>query len=353
MRFAAQGISGTAPDPEAAVGRMLAVQGQDLGQALWAVGVRTHGATLATVRDAFDRGALVRSWPMRGTLHVVRPDDLRLLLALTAGRTLRSTARRADALGIDAAVVARARDVTVSALAGGPGLVRDDLSTVWRRAGIDPGGGRGSHLLLHLAQEGLVAWGPTARVGQRLVLLDEWAPPATAPSATTPDERDEALRRVLLGYLRGRGPAPATDAAAWTKLPLGDVRRARAAAGAAVEDLGDGLLALADRPAVGGVPAGHLLPGFDEYLLGYADRSAQLDPEHAARVVPGGNGVFLPMAVVRGRVVGTWSRTERAAGVSVTVTPFTPLDAAATRALDAAATRFGTFLGVPVASAAR
>ena len=345
-RFAAQGIAARGLRPTEVVERMLAVQGQDLGQVLWAIGVRAPGSTRDDVRGAFDRGELVRSWPMRGTLHALRPDDLRLLLSLTAERTLRTIARRGAELGIDDALLGRAREATIAALEGGRALVRDDLFAAYRAAGIDPAGGRGYHLVLQLAQERLVAWGPTARVGQGLVLLDEWAP-ATAD----PPDRDEALRRVLLGYLRGRGPATEADAASWTKLPLGDLRRARAVAGDAVEDLGDGLLGLADRPKAARVPTGHLLPGFDEYLLGYADRSAQLDPAHADRVVPGANGVFLPMAVVRGRVVGTWKRTERRAEHLVTVTPFVALDASSVRALDAAAARYAAFLGAPVVTA--
>ncbi|WP_022904254.1 DNA glycosylase AlkZ-like family protein, partial [Curtobacterium sp. B8] len=158
----------------------------------------------------------------------------------------------------------------------------------------------------------------------------------------------EALRRVVAGHLRGRGPATEADTAAWTKLPLGDVRRGAAAAGDAIERLGDGLLALADRPAPGGVPTGHLLPGFDEYLLGYADRSAQLPVAHQDRVVPGGNGVFLPMAVVRGVVAGTWTRAERSTVVRLVVTPFEPLDPAAVRALEVAAERYARWLAAPV-----
>lgn len=346
LRLAAQGIGARGTDPVAAVARMTAVQGQDLGQVTWAIGVRSPGATREDVRAAFDRGALVRSWPMRGTLHALAPDDLRLLLSLTAERTVRSLARREAELGIDEALLGRARDALVAALTDGPALPRDDVSTVWRAVGIDPSAGRGYHLLLRLAQEALIAWGPTARAGQGVVLLDAWAP----PREPVPD-RDEALTRVLRGYLRGRGPATVADAAAWTKLPLGDLRRGVAALGDEVEDLGEGLLALVDRPEPGGLPTGHLLPGFDEYLLGYADRSAQLDAVHADRVVPGGNGMFLPMAVVRGRVVGTWTRAERSRGVTVTVTPFEPLDAAACRSLEAAADRLGLFLGAPITCA--
>ncbi len=348
MRLAAQRIGVAGGTPLDVVTHMTALQGQDLGQCLWAIGSRALGVTRGDVRAAFARAELVRSWPMRGTLHVLRPDDLRMLLSLTAERTLRSTARRADQLGLDPDTVDRARRVTVDALHGGRSLDRDGVLTRYRQAGIDPAGGRGATLLFRLAHEGLVAWGPmspnrpTSPSGQELVLLDEWA-----PAADTLPDRDDALGRMLVGYLRGRGPATEADAASWSKLPLGDLRRARAVAGDEVEDLGDGLLALADRPVVDAVPMTHLLPGFDEYLLGYADRTGHLDPVHADRVVPGGNGIFLPMVVHRGQVVGTWSRSERTQDVRVTVTPFASLTAGAERAVVRAASRYGRFLGLP------
>jgi hypothetical protein len=343
MRLAAQRIGVAGGSPLEVVTHLTALQGQDLGQALWAIGSRALGVTRADVRAGFDRAEYVRSWPIRGTLHVVRPDDLRMLLSLTADRTMRSTARRASDLGLDADTIASARRTTIAALQGGRSLDRDGVLARYRDAGIDPAGGRGYHLLFLLAHEGLVAWGPTGRVGQELVLLDEWAP-ATAP---VPD-RDDALGRMLVGYLRGRGPATETDAASWSKLPLRDVRRARAMAGDAVEDLGDGLLALADRPEPGGVASAHLLAGFDEYLLGYADRSGHLDPADAHLVVPGGNGVFLPMVLDRGQVVGTWTRTERARDVRVVVTPFVPFTDAVARSVGSAAARYGRFVGLPV-----
>ena len=61
-----------------------------------------------------------------------------------------------------------------------------------------------------------------------------------------------------------------------------------------------------DRLARAEPRAVHLLPGFDEFVLGYGDRSAVLDPAFAERIVPGNNGMFRPTIVVDGRVVGTW-----------------------------------------------
>jgi hypothetical protein len=93
----------------------------------------------------------------------------------------------------------------------------------------------------------------------------------------------------------------------------------------------------------------YLLPGFDEYLLGYRDRSAVLYAEHAELVTPGGNGVFQPTLVADGRVCGTWRRSSPAQETKVRVLPFEPLSVPVRKALTTAADRYASFLGVPVA----
>jgi hypothetical protein len=95
-------------------------------------------------------------------------------------------------------------------------------------------------------------------------------------------------------------------------------------------------------------PSVHLLPGFDEYLLGYRDRSAVLDPAYAQRICPGGNGMFNPTLVIDGVVTGTWKRTFKGGAVVIEPAPFQPLTAAENEALSAAADRYGRFLGLPV-----
>lgn len=96
-------------------------------------------------------------------------------------------------------------------------------------------------------------------------------------------------------------------------------------------------------------PTAYLLPGFDEYLLGYKDRSVVLDPTHATKVVPGGNGIFKPIIVIDGRVVGTWKRTFKKDRVAIALQPFNALSEAEARAVAAAAERYGTFVNLPVA----
>lgn len=94
-----------------------------------------------------------------------------------------------------------------------------------------------------------------------------------------------------------------------------------------------------------------LLPSFDEYLLGYRDRSAMLDPAHATGVNPGGNGIFNPIVVIGGRVRGSWKRTIKRDRVEITATPFAAFTKREQRAIALEAERYGAFLGLPVAVA--
>ena len=86
-----------------------------------------------------------------------------------------------------------------------------------------------------------------------------------------------------------------------------------------------------------------LLPGFDEYMLGYSDRSVALDAAHAQKIVPGNNGMFMPTIVARGRVIGTWRAVAKRSGVTVTPLPFAPLSASDARSFAAAAKRYVQF----------
>ena len=223
---------------------------------------------------------------------------------------------------------------------------RAEAMELWEAAGIATGGQRGYHLLYYLAQTGVICWGPTLRTQQALVLLDEWAPPERARLL----DPDEAGAEYLRRYLAGHGPATLKDFVWWTKGTL-------AAARAAVAILGDELMTLevdgveylvgaelADRAA--SLPATRsersavqLLPAFDEYLLGYQDRSPVIDDAQFERVVPGKNGVFSPILVLQGRVAGTWRRS----GSTIVPLPFEPLSAARETAAERSATAYLRF----------
>ena len=326
---------------DAAAG-MLATQAQDFHGAKWALALRSTGREV-DVDAALASGGVVRGWPMRGTLMFMAAADVRWLTTLLAPRSFLASAGAWRTAGLEPADFARAADLVGSALSGGVAMGRTALLQVLERGGVATGGGRGSHLLRQLAGTALIVFGPPRGTEQTFALLAEWAPSARRLG------REEALGELARRYVAGHGPTTVRDLAWWSGLTLGDARLALRLAGDAV-----GEVSIAGEPylvAAGGPPPPplretvRLLPGFDELLLGYGDRSASLAAEHIPRVVPARNGLFLATVVVDGRVVGTWRRTLGTGRVELAVEPFTQLGARRRTRLRRAAADYAAYLG--------
>jgi hypothetical protein len=335
LRLVAQRLVGPGHTSAAAAVRWLtAAQAQDHGGAVTSVALRTALGTRAAVEAAFDAGEVVKSWPLRGTLHLVAAEDLPWILTLATPRVIAKAAARRAELAIDEKTIGYAHELTREALSGGRAVRRDELVAAWDKGDVTSAGQRGYHIMRHLAMTGVVCFGPVRGGDQLVVLVDEWIP---RPRRL---EREEALGELALRYFRGHGPATVKDYTRWAGLTAGEVKAGLAVARpelAAIQ--ADGVEYLMD-PATPDLLTPHrkaarevlLLPGFDEYMLGYADRSAALPAEHAERIVPGGNGVFQPTVVSAGQVVGTWRAAGKAGRREVAATPF----AAFTKAVAAA-----------------
>jgi hypothetical protein len=341
-RLDAHGISApVASSPADAVRHMAALQAQDYHAALWAVGLRTADATLAQVEDAIARGEIVRTWPMRGTLHLLARDDVRWMVALLAPRVQAANAARlARDLELDAATLARGQRVVEQALAAGTPVMRSELYARMEAAGIASANQRGLHLLNWLAHESVICQGPRHGKQPTFVLMDAWVPPSA------PLTRDEALHRLAVRYLQGHGPASAADLAWWSGLTQKDAQQALASASSALEqETHDGTTWWwrADALAPSRSRAAHLLPAFDEYLIGYRDRTPVLDAALTRRVFSV-NGLVAATAVVDGRVAATWKRGT-AAGDDIALDPLRALEDAEHAGLRRAAQRWQRFLG--------
>lgn len=328
---------------------MLALQGQDWRSSRWALGVRAPGNTVADVAEAFRAGDIVRSWPMRGTIHVVAAEDIGWMQRLTNHRVLSGAQKRRDFLGMSDAVLDRLVETSLAAIAEQP-RDRDGLTEVWNEAGIEWKPMWRYHTIWWLCQNGLAVFGPTD--GEREPLL---VPAETWIRTPRHLEGDDALVELSHRYTAARGAVRAKDLAWWSGLTVTEAKRGialardsgrlvpvrlRDAAGDAVSGAAGELwadpaalesmspAAAASAPAE--IPDWLLLPAFDEHLLGYSDRSPQLDPAHLERIIPGKNGMFLATVVHRGRVVGTWKRgTRKGAGPEFTALPRCTVDAAA------------------------
>jgi hypothetical protein len=348
-RLVNQRIDGEKFDkPEEVVRWLGAIQAQDYLQALWAIGLRLRSATAADVERAIIDGRIVRTWPMRGTLHFVPPEDARWMLKLSASRMLAREGRRLAQLGLDQQTMERCKELFYEALEGNRRLTRPDMMRLLEEAGVSTGGQRGYHILWHASQVGLICPGPMQDKQQTFVLLDEWVPDARNLS------REESLAELAGRYFASHGPATVHDFAWWAGLTVTEARSAlEAAKPGLASEKSDGREWWVTNDAPGHIAYDrsgvYLLPGFDEYLIGYKDRSAVLAVEHASRVVPGRNGVFLPTIVVGGQVVGTWKRKLKKSSIDITLSPFAHLDDSEEKVIEAAG-RYGDFIGLPLSS---
>jgi hypothetical protein len=328
LRLAAQRLVGErAKTPTDAVRRLLAAQAQDLPGALTSIALRTTSRSRADVAAALDAGEVVRSWPMRGTLHLVAPEDLPWMLDVLGSRTLVGVAKRWANLELDEKQAERARESVLAALTDTDRASRADLLTAIADGGVATTGQRGYHLLWYLSQTGTLCLGPTDGNGDQLyVRLDGWIP---EPRRLEPEQ---AHAELALRFFTGHGPATVQDLVRWSGSTAKQIRAGLAEVRDELEAVTvDGTeylldpetpdrLAAATSEADGVV----LLPGFDEFVLGYGDRAAVLPAEFAQRIVPGNNGMFRPTVVYRGQVVGTWKWTGRGARRAVEAEPFTP-----------------------------
>jgi hypothetical protein len=349
LRLRAQRLAGERPgDVHEVVRVMGGIQAQDTAASRLAVRPRGAGLDAAAVRDACNRErSVVRTWAMRGTLHMVTAEDAGWLVALLGPGFAAANRRRRLELGLDDDTCERGLRAIGKVLAHGP-LPRGEL--VSRLAGegvvVDPRGQAPAHLVGYAAMGGLVCRGPDLDGDEpTYVLLDDWLGDRRA--ALDPEA---ALAELTRRYLGAHGPAGPDDLAAWAGIAAGRARRGfELVAGelAEVEAAGAPAWTLAGvgvpRPGRGR-PSVRLLYRFDDYLLGWRGRDLVLSPRFARRIQAGGGWIH-PAVLLDGRVVGTWRLAARAGDrVTVAVEPFEPLDGALP-GLEAEAADLGRFLG--------
>ena len=319
-----------------------AIQAQDYLAALWALGQRTAGATEKTIEAAIAEGAVLRTHIFRGTWQYVARDDVGWMLDLIGDRIIRGSAGRFRDLELDDRILRRCGELFARALEEGDHLTREEMSDVLERGRLKGMRGRLMHILGHAELSKVIVSGGRRGKQPTFALFSHRAPKARRL------EREEALAELALRYFQSRGPATVRDLTWWTGLPVRDTRLAIELAGKALESRtveGNAYWTTPGKPARRSEGAARLLPAFDEYLVGYADRSAVLDPKFTKRVNAGG-GLLKPAIVLDGQVVGTWSRTIAAGRVSLQLSPFTRMDRGQAETVGSVAEKYAKFLGL-------
>jgi hypothetical protein len=270
------------------------------------------------------------------------------MLKLMAPRILAQDKRRLEQLELTPEIIESCKLIIHDALQGNKRISRPNIMQLLDEAGISTKNQRGYHLLWHLAQSGLICLGPREGKQQTFVLLDEWVPPSKEVSMS------EALASLAERYFGGHGPATVKDFGWWAGITLSDARQGIEAAQAGlVSEAFNGEIywsaASSESKRAKERPSVCLLPGYDEYLLGYKDRNAVLRTDYAPFIVPGNNGVFMPIVVIDGQVAGIWKRTVKSKGIDIEMSLFVPQKEREESLIDAAL-QYCTFMGLPLAS---
>jgi hypothetical protein len=322
---------------------LVAIQGQDYAGAKWSLGLRLPGSTDADIERAIADRVIARTWALRGTLHFLAANDVRWMVTLLSARLIAGSARRNRELELDEQTLTRASKLLAQAVEGGTLRTRAELFSILEENGISTSGQRGIHMLYRASLEGLLCQGVMQGKNSTFFALEE------LPARNKSLSRDKALAELAARYFASRGPATLQDFVWWSGLPATEAKGALEAVHSKLEkETIEGQTywfsptEVKIKESSKGV---FLLPGFDEYLLAYKDRSASLDDPHYKRGIPL-NGMMPATIVSAGRVIGTWKRTIKKDTVMFALSPFRKFTGEEIDAIRDSAKRYAEFLGM-------
>ncbi len=358
LRATAQRLTRDAPArtrPSAILREVCGLQAQLFSATTLGMRARSPGLPAASVKQALDdERSIVRTWLMRGTLHVVAADDVRWLVHLLGPVFARAAVSRHAQLGLNDDLKARGVAAIRRILTDAGPLTRYELVGRLRSRYVvlDPKTQAPIHLIALAALQGIVCLGPDRDDGESTyMLLDDWVAPAPTRS------RETALAELARRYFAGYGPATIDDLSAWSGLPMGEARSAVSGAGAGLTEVkiqGQPAFAMRQRleREVTHVKADvRLLPAFDTYLLGHRRRDLAV-PLPLQRRLQRGGGWLHPAVIVNGQAVAAWSLHKSGGrGGRILVEPFEPITNSVRAGVEAEVKDIGRFLDLRLVAA--
>lgn len=289
---------------------------------------------VADVRKAlWTDKTLVKTWLMRGTLHLASADELPLYTAATSRHWVRMRPSWLKFMQVTEPEFWKIIEQISAALDGTP-MTREELIAVVGKGKTERvrqllKSGWGG-MLKPAARNGRLCFGPNRGQSVTFVRPADWL------GAWREVDPDSALPEVARRYLRAYGPATKTDFARWWGAWPGVANAAWSGiAGDLVKVSVEGTnldLLRSDLEAIGKAEMEtpvQLLPAFDPYILGHATRDHIVERAELAKVSRTA-GWISAVVLVNGSVAGTWTHAVGNTTLRVSVEPFRRLSARVT-----------------------
>jgi hypothetical protein len=319
-----------------------AMQAQEYGPAKWSFGLRLTNIKDTDIEKYFTSGKILRTHVLRPTWHFVAAEDIRWMLQLTKARVHAANAFMYRQLELEKKLFAKCTKIVIQSLEGKNQLTRDAINQEFKKSRIKAAGHRLSYIMMHAELEGIICSG--ARQGNQFTyaLLDERVPPAKPKSGT------EALAELTLRYFTSRGPATIQDFSTWSGLTMADCKIGiESVKGKLIyETHGVDTCYFAEQPKKRISNVIHLLPIYDEYIMGYKRREAILQVFNSLKQKP--ELGYDNTIVSDGQIVGTWKRIIKSKHIEFQYKLFHQLNSTQQAAFRKAIERYQEFAGLEV-----
>jgi hypothetical protein len=327
------------------VGWMGVMQAQDFNMAKLAVGIRTTGSTETAIEKAINDGDIIRTHVLRPTWHFVTPENIGWMLDLSSEK-IKAVMRSSDKqLGITEEIYKKSNPLFEKVLEKAEYLTREELKEVLSSNNIDTSEFRVSHLLMRAELEKIICSGRIIDGKQTYSLY------AKRISSEEKISREEALYRLAKRYFLSHGPATVADFMWWSGLTAGETKKG-------VEQVKDQFMSISIdgntylfSPDIVDVKIEKelffLLPAFDEFIISYRDRSPSIASANMSRAIYI-NGIFRPVIVFEGEVIGIWQRNQKKNKIEVNATYFNSINNKIEDRFGKEVERLSMFWGKPV-----
>lgn len=328
--------------PKEIVNHLGAIQAQDYAMAKWAIGARCT-ATEKEIEGALNDGKIIRTHILRPTWHFVAAEDIHWMLELSAPQVKRIVNSYAKKQGLDEKKLQKINAKIQKLLGGNKHMTREEImQELDMTKNSNQEFLNGSIIMMNAELDGLVCNG--TRKGKQITytLLEDKVVKPNVKLA-----KEEALVKLAKRYFESHGPATILDFSWWSGFPITTCKLTLQTIGSELNSteiegqtywFGNQFLSRNDfRESV------HFLPAFDEILISYKTREASILVEHQAKAFTN-NGIFKPIILQNGKVIGTWKRTIKKDQVKVEMSFFETIDKKEKAAIFEATTTFGNYL---------